>query len=62
MGITAEFLRKSILIFDEAHNITESIEENASFKLTENELVKCYEIIVSLKEELRSGKNKKLVE
>lgn len=62
MGITPEFLKRSILIFDEAHNITDSIEENASFKLTQMELEKCQEIVTSLKEDLRGGKSKKLNE
>lgn len=62
MNITAEFLKKSILIFDEAHNITDSIEDNASFKLTQQDLEKCQEIITSLKEDLRAGKSKKLIE
>jgi len=38
MNISDSFLNSAILIIDEAHNITDSIEDNSGFELEENEI------------------------
>jgi len=62
MNISDPFLEHSILVIDEAHNITDTIEDNASFDLLESDIKLCAAHVRSLKDELAKNTNNKLKE